>query len=148
MKTLLLVLTFVGVSFVDSPAPELAIIVNPQNSVEKLTLTQVKSYWMRKGAQKMWPQLNIITDPVDRKDNSEEKSTFYAKVIGLPEADVETYFSAKQYQSGEKPPVRLSSDDEIINYVMEHKGAIGFVKSSSVTGDKQGKVKIVFTLAP
>ncbi|MFZ6012668.1 MAG: hypothetical protein ACOYXT_20150 [Bacteroidota bacterium] len=148
MKTLILLVAFVGLSSWKPAASELAIIVNPQNNVEKLTLTQVKSYWMRKGAQKTWPQLNIVTDPVDRKDKSEEKALFYTKVIGLGEADVEAYFSAKQYQSGEKPPVRLSSDEEIINYVTEHKGAIAFVKAASLVGDKTSKVKVVFTLAP
>lgn len=124
---------------------EIAIIVNSENPVDKLSITEARNYWMRKGAQKIWPGLKLSVLPVDRKNACDEKTIFYTKLVGLAEADVESYFAAKQYQNAEKPPVKFSTDSDIINYVAENKAALGFVATQSVKGDV--KVKVVLTVA-
>lgn len=124
---------------------ELAIIINKENPVEKLTAGEVKLYWLRK-IKKRWPELNKNIKPVDRKTKSAEQDAFYSKVLGMSAADVETYFNAKQYESGEKPQDKLGSDADIINFVGEEAGAIGFVNAASLTPEAKAKVKVVLVV--
>jgi hypothetical protein len=60
--------------------------------------------------------------------------------------DVETFFSARQYESGEKPQDKLASDADIIDFVSEEAGAIGFVSTTSLSADAKAKVKVVLVI--
>lgn len=144
MKTSILItaLIFVTMSSFAPATPEIAIIVNKENPVEKLTSGEVKLYWLRK-IKKRWPELNKNIKPVDRKTKNPEQDVFYDKVLGMSAADVETYFNAKQYESGEKPQDKFPSDEAIIDFVAEEAGALGFVNASSITAEAKAKVKIV-----
>lgn len=122
---------------------DVAIIVNNNNPVEKLSVTEVRLFWMKRGTQKVWPGLKTNVLPVDRKGSSPEKTLFYKIVVKLTEAEVDSYFAAKQYQSNEAPPVKLNSDKEVLQYVTDNKGAIGFVKASSLTSEWISGVKVI-----
>jgi len=139
---MLISILFFTLSAFAPAAPEIAIIVNKENTVEKLTAGEVKLYWLRK-IKKRWPELNKNIKPVDRKTSNPEQDAFYAKVLGMSAADVETYFSQRQYESAEKPQDKLASDAAIIDFVAEEAGAIGFVNTASLTADAKSKVKIV-----
>lgn len=142
-KTILLVsILFVTLSAFAPAGPELAIIVNKENTIDKLTAGEVKLYWLRK-IKKRWPDMNKNIKPVDRKTSNPEQDAFYSKVLGMSAADVETYFSQRQYESAEKPQDKLASDAAIIDFVAEEAGAIGFVNSASLTAEARAKVKVV-----
>lgn len=129
-------------AFSPASGPELAIIVNKENPADKLTAGEVKLYWLRK-IKKRWPELNKNIKPVDRKTRNAEQDKFYEIILGMSAADVETYFNAKQYESGEKPQDKLPTDDAIIDFVAEEPGAIGFINSASLTPQAKAKVKVV-----
>lgn len=123
----------------------LCIIINKDNPVNSLTAGEVKLYWLRK-IKTRWPEINKNIHPVDRKQKCAEQSTFYSKLIGMGNDDVETYFMTKQYQNAQKPQEKFNSDREIIDYVADEIGAIGFVNAGSMTAEARSKVKVVFTL--
>jgi ABC-type phosphate transport system substrate-binding protein len=129
------------------PALELAVIVHKDNPIEKLSITEVRLYWMKRGTQKSWPGLKTTVLPVDRKGNVAEKTLFYKHIIKLSEAEVDSYFAAKQYQNSEPPPVKLNSDNEVIEYVANNKGAIAFVKASLLTDEIRSRVKLVTSIS-
>lgn len=147
MKTtfILAALLFMTLTAFAPAGTEVAIIINKENPVEKLTAGEAKLYWLRK-IKKRWPELNKNIKPVDRKTKNAEQDAFYAKVLGMSAADVETYFNAKQYESGEKPQDKFSSDAEIIAFVGEEAGAIGFVNVASLTPEAKAKVKVVLVV--
>jgi ABC-type phosphate transport system substrate-binding protein len=133
-------------SFAPAPAgPEIAIVVNKENPIEKLSSGEVKLYWLRK-IKKRWPELNKNIKPVDRKTKNPEQDAFYSKVLGMSANDVETYFNTKQYESGEKPQDKFPSDAAILEFVGEEAGAIGFVNSASLTPEAKAKVKVVLVI--
>lgn len=145
MKTTFILALLLSVMTLTAFAPaatELAIVVNKENPVEKLTAGEVKLYWLRK-IKKRWPELNKNIKPVDRKTKSAEQDVFYSKVLGMSASDVETYFNAKQYESGEKPQDKFPSDAAILDFVAEEAGAIGFVNVASLTPEAKAKVKVV-----
>jgi ABC-type phosphate transport system substrate-binding protein len=144
--TLILAVVFAITMTAFAPVgPELAIIVNKENPVEKLTTGEVKLYWLRK-IKKRWPDLNKNIKPVDRKTKNADQDAFYAKVLGMSASDVETYFNAKQYESGEKPQDKFASDAAIIDFIAEEAGAIGFVNTTSLTPEIKSRVKIVLII--
>ena len=124
---------------------ELAIIINKENPVDKLTTGEVKLYWLRK-IKKRWPELNKNIKPVDRKTKNADQDAFYAKVLGMSAGDVETYFNAKQYESGEKPQDKFASDAAIIDFIAEEAGAIGFINTASLTPEAKARVKVVLVI--
>jgi ABC-type phosphate transport system substrate-binding protein len=125
-----------------APAAEIAIIVNKENTIEKLSVGEAKLYWLRK-IKKRWPDLNKNIKPVDRKSGNAEQDAFYSKVLGMSAADVETYFSQRQYEAAEKPQDKFNSDAAIIDFVAEEAGAIGFVNTASLSAEAKAKVKVV-----
>jgi ABC-type phosphate transport system substrate-binding protein len=143
MKKILLiipVLFIVMTAF--APSAEIAIILNKENTIEKLTVGEAKLYWLRK-IKKRWPDLNKNIKPVDRKSGNPEQEAFYAKVLGMSATDVETYFSTRQYEAAEKPQDKFASDAAVIDFVAEEAGAIGFVNTASLTAEAKAKGKVV-----
>lgn len=120
----------------------LVIIVHKDNPVESLSLSEVKLYWLRK-VKKRWPTINKNIRPVDTKSKSPEQQAFYKKVLNMSATDVEAYFNLKQYESAEKPQDKFGNERDIIEFVAEQEGAIGFVNSNSLSADMKSKVKIV-----
>lgn len=147
MKTIFILaaLHLFATPFLNPAGTEVAIIVNQENPVDQLTAGEVKLYWLRK-IKKRWPVLNKNIKPVDRKTKTPGQDAFYSKVLGMSAGDVETYFNAKQYESGEKPQDKFGSDEAIIEFVGQEAGAIGFVSASSLTAEAKAKVKVVLVI--
>jgi ABC-type phosphate transport system substrate-binding protein len=138
-------LIFIMLTAFAPAGPELAIVVNKDNPITKLTSGEVKLYWLRK-IKKRWPELNKNIKPVDRKTKNAEQDAFYSKVLGMTGPDVETYFNQKQYENGEKPQDKFASDNDVIDFVGEEAGAIGFVNTASLSAEAKAKVKVVLTI--
>lgn len=149
MKKIILLLLSISALFLlaafSPQGTEISVIVNKDNPVATLSAGEAKLYWLRK-IKKRWPEINKNIKPVDRKAKSPEQETFYSKVLNMSATDVEAYFTQKQYESAEKPQDKFTSDEAIINFVAEEQGAIGFVNSSSLSGDSKNKVKVVLTI--
>lgn len=126
-------------------ASSIVVIVNPANPITALSAGETKLYWLRK-IKKRWPTLNKNIKPADRKSKCTEQDIFYSKVLAMTANDVETYFTQKQYENAEKPQDKFTSDAEIINFVANEMGAIGFVNAASLTGEAKSKVKEVLTV--
>ncbi len=110
-----------------------------------LSVSIVKSYFLRKGRKK-WSEMNKDILPVDRKKNCPERELFYVKVLNKTAFEVESYFIEQQYQSGEDPPHKFSSDKEIIDFVGDEIGAIGYININSLTTEAKTKVKVVLII--
>ena len=122
----------------------LAIIVNKENPVASLSAGEVKLYWLRK-IKSRWPAINKNIRPVDHKTHCVEQETFYS-FLGMNNDEVETYFVTKQYQNAQKPQDKFVSDKDIIDFVADEIGAIGYVNLNNLSAESKSKVKVVFTL--
>ncbi len=120
-----------------------AVIVNKGNPVTVLSASEVKLYYLRR-IKKRWPVINKNIRPADQKKHSEERAAFY-DLLELTEFQVEQYFVTKQLQNAERPPDKFSTEADMINFVAEEIGAIGYIKASSVTPEVMKKVKVVFS---
>lgn len=138
-------LSSIETAYSNKLAVTIAVIVNTQNSVTTLTAGEVKLYFLRK-IKTRWPDNNKAIRPADRKTNCPEQQCFYAKILMMTAADVETYFVTKQYQNALKPQDKFNTDAELIEFVAAEPGAIGFISATSL-GGAAGKVKSVLQVA-
>ncbi|MES2760862.1 MAG: hypothetical protein V4677_01595 [Bacteroidota bacterium] len=149
MKKIFLLFCLVGIlsgfKHYNYSSGSLVVIVNKENPVSNLSVSEVKLYWLRK-IKKRWPDINKNIRPVDYKSKNGAQTNFYEKVLNLSAADVDTYFTQKQYESAEKPQDKFSSENDVINFVGSEVGAIGFVNSGSLSDADKEKVKIVCTV--
>ncbi|HEY4798537.1 MAG TPA: hypothetical protein VII99_05610 [Bacteroidia bacterium] len=128
----------------------IAVIISSDNPIAfkdnpTLSVNEAKSFFLRKN-KKVWPETNKNILPADRKKSCAEQDVFYSKVLNMSASEVETYFIEKQYQNGEEPPVKFSSDKEVINFVGDEIGAIGYVNVNSLTTEAKTKVKVVLVI--
>ena len=147
MFSMRVLLTILMLHFI-SPAGQgenngIVIIVNSNNTTASLSKSEVKLTYLRK-VRKRWPEINKNIVPVDRKDMSESKKIFLSKLLNMTEQDMNRYFTEREYMNAEMPPLSFSSDAEIIDYVANNIGAIGYVMGSSITGENKGKIKIIY----
>jgi ABC-type phosphate transport system substrate-binding protein len=122
----------------------IVVIVNKDNPVSALTAGEVKLYYLRK-IKKRWPVINKNIRPADRRKQCDERTTFYS-MLEMNDAQIEQYFVNKQLQNAERPPDKFATETEMINFVAEEIGAIGYMKAISVTPEITARVKVVFTL--
>lgn len=120
-----------------------AVIVNSQNPISTLGTGDVKMYFLRK-LKNRWPGINKNIKPVTRKSKCAERDAFYSAILKMADAEVDNYFSERQFQNAEKQPDRFASDAEIIEFVGQEIGGIGFVSSKSLGSSPSVKVILEF----
>jgi ABC-type phosphate transport system substrate-binding protein len=141
IATILITTSFVPTIY--SGNGEMAVIINAENPVTAMTSSQVKLIYLRK-INKRWKELNKNILPVDRKGESEIRKSFLKEILQMTSDELTRYFTEREYQNAEAPPVKFATDNEIVDYVENNIGAIGFVNKNSI---KPGsKVKIVLNL--
>ena len=133
-----------------SGGTSIAVIISNDNPIAfkdnySLSVNEVKSYFLRK-TRKRWAETNKNIIPVDRKKSCAEQALFYSKVLNMTSWEVENYFIEKQYQNGDKPPDKFSSDKEVIDFVGDEIGTIGYVNVNSLNTEAKNKVKVVLLI--
>ena len=118
----------------------MVVIVNKDNPISTLDAVQVKLYYLRK-VKSRWPSINKNIKPIERKGSPEVKQSFLSKVIKMSAEDVDRYFIEKQYQKATPVPAKAGSDSEVVNYVKNNIGGIGYISKSAVTSD----VKVIYS---
>ena len=116
------------------------VIVHPSNATNEMTISQAKLFYTRK-IKRYWPN-NMPIRPVALKGKTGLQTSFYHKVLRMSQEEVEGYFKQRQFANAESAPVEVSSESEMVEYVSNNGGAIGFV-SASVAEANKGKVKIL-----
>ncbi len=100
-----------------------------------------------KRIKKRWAEINKAIRPADRKKKCIEKEAFYAKILGMQTDEVELYFAKLQFENAEKPQEKVNSDQEMIQYISEEIGSIGYVNLNSISEKDKENIKIVCTVA-
>ncbi|MCU0428554.1 MAG: hypothetical protein MUF42_01155 [Cytophagaceae bacterium] len=123
---------------------EMVVIVNNSNPVSTLTSSQVKLTYLRK-INKRWKELNKNILPVDRKSDQDLRKSFIKEVLQMSPEELSRYYTEREYQNAEAPPVKLNSDAEVIAYVESNVGAIGYVSKAAANANAN-KVKVVYAI--
>jgi ABC-type phosphate transport system substrate-binding protein len=124
---LLMVLpVFAGISVAQS-SPDFKIIVHTENPVDRISKEHASRLFLKKD-----PCWIDGTDavPVDQLTDSPVRVSFSKEIIGKNASSVARYWQMLVFSGRGTPPPTRASDEEVIEFVKEHPGAIGYVASA------------------
>ena len=106
------------------------IIVNSANDVSNITQSTAADYFLGKSTQ--WPSAGKVA-PIEQNKTSEAGKAFLSKIIKMGDGDYKNYWVEKMLSGEAEPSKSFNSDADVINFVKQNKGAIGYVNEASVT---------------
>jgi hypothetical protein len=118
-------------------AQNLVVIANVGSGVDRLTHDEVVNIFM--GRYGKLPS-GITALPLDEVGN---KATFYRELIGKELADVNSYRARLMFSGLGSPPRQTDNVDEVIETVVNNKGAIGYIDKAKV----DRRVKVILDLS-
>jgi len=118
-------------------AQELVVVVNPSNDTRQMTRSEVIDLFM--GKYVAFPDGSKAV-AVDLNKEQQSKKEFYQRLLGRSLASVNAYWSRLKFTGRVKPPVSLSSEEEVIQYIKNTPNAIGYIPKSMLTNN----LKVVY----
>lgn len=137
-RTVLLLSLFVAVAAVearvagaDGPPPFL-VVVNAKNPSTALDRDFVKDAFLKKATR--WPDGSVIK-PIDLSPSSPVRERFSNDVLKRSVTAVKSYWQQMIFSGRDVPPAEVSSDEDVIKFVVANPGAIGYVSGRARLGD-------------
>lgn len=112
------------VFFVQSIQAGVAVITHP--AVKEIGLSKSKLAKIYLGKLKKFSNGQRIKR-VDLPKKSKERKKFYQTVIKKSESEMNRYWSKLKYTGKGKPPKTLNSAREVLQWVANNEGAIGYI---------------------
>ena len=104
------------------------VIINESNSTGSLSRKEASDYFLKKKTK--WADGKTVM-PIDLKASSPSRTAFSKEVHKKSVNAVKTYWQQSVFAGKATPPSVKNSDKEVIDYIKEHAGAIGYVSASS-----------------
>ncbi|MEC8009676.1 MAG: phosphate ABC transporter substrate-binding protein [Pseudomonadota bacterium] len=114
---------------------DIAVIVHPENK-SVINQDMIQNLFM--GRSHHFSNGSEAT-PVNQQDNSSVRKEFELKALGRADYQMKQYWSKLIFTGKAVPPAILNNDQDIIEFVSEHKDAIGYINAQT---SSQG-VKII-----
>jgi ABC-type phosphate transport system substrate-binding protein len=112
-------------------AADYAVVINSANTVTGLDRRAVSALFLRRVSQ--WEGGTAVL-PVDGP-NSSAREAFSKEVHGRKASAVRSHWLQVIFSGRGVPPPEKASDQEVIEYVKTHPGAIGYVSSEAAMAD-------------
>ena len=136
LKTLIFVFVFVSVFYCAAAiAGEVIVIANKNVSESSLSTAEIKDIFL--GEKTSWADNNRINFVVLKDD--EVHKTFLDKYVNKTPMGYNSYWKKLVFVGKGKAPRSFSSPKELVDYVAQTDGAIGYISSE----DKTAEVKII-----
>jgi ABC-type phosphate transport system substrate-binding protein len=133
MIVLSLVLTMSkSIAFAETSTRPFVIIVNPKNEVTTVDDKFLLEIFMKKTTR--WSNKDII-QPVDLERDSFVRRKFSEGVLKKTVPEVKNFWQQRIFSGFDVPPPELPKDNDIIQYVLNHPGAIGYVSNDADTSN-------------
>jgi len=118
-------------------ADELVVITNIGSGVAKLTRDEAVNIFM--GRYKKLPS-GMAALPMDEHG---EKAAFYRALLGKELPEIQSYWARLVFSGQGSPPRQMENADEVIETIVNNKGAIGYIDKKKVST----RVKVVLDLS-
>jgi ABC-type phosphate transport system substrate-binding protein len=116
------------------------LVVSPKNPVKSLKRAEVARIFLKKIARFKG---GLPAQPVDQSIRSLVRAEFCKDVLAAEGLDklsaVENYWRTRLFSGQEVPPPVKANDAEVLAYLVEHEGGIGYVTAGARVDD----VKVV-----
>jgi ABC-type phosphate transport system substrate-binding protein len=114
------------------------IVVQAENPTSELKKEDIAQLFLKK--VKKWKQNDEKVLPVDLLENAPVRAKFSEAIHGKKVSFVKAYWQKQIFSGREVPPVEKESDEEVLKYVAQNLGAIGYVSESAKIDDYKVKV--------
>jgi len=104
------------------------VIINASNPTAEMPRKQVERIFLKK--LENWPNGFGIT-VVDQNVNEPARKAFSEEVLRKESSAVEAYWTKLIFSGMGSPPLKLASDAEIMNFVGNNVGSIGYVSGNT-----------------
>jgi TonB family protein len=128
LSYLFLTLSFLLCSALAGAQGAFQIIVHEQNLTSSLSSDELSRLFLKKS--RSWSD-GAAVEPVDLVSTSPVRESFSLAIHGRSVASIKSFWQHKIFSGLSSPPLELSADDEVIAYVSEHRGAIGYVSAAA-----------------
>lgn len=119
--------------------PNYLVIVHPTSSAPSFDRKFIEDAFLKKISR--WPNGDSIR-PVDQGPDSPIRRKFTEDVLNRTVAAVKGYWQQRIFSGRDVPPPEVDTDEQVIGFVLQHEGAIGYVsgnadvKGSTIVGLK------------
>lgn len=126
------VLGFALLAWATPPEADIAVVVNQDNPVEKLSYSDLRKLFA--GERRTWPR-GVVVRLVVRPPGTRERDALL-RLLQMNEIDYEQYWTAKIYRGeAQFPPVVLSSVGMTREAIVTYPGAIALIAANDVKPD-------------
>lgn len=119
-----------------SPKRELVVIVNKANAVGSITRAELSSIYL--GKRKTWATGEIVKPCDLQEPGVEEEQTamghFSVRYINKDLSSLKNYWIKMIFSGKGDPPPLLKKVEDVIRFVSEDPGSLGYLYSDQVTG--------------
>lgn len=105
-------------------AATVKLVVNASNTLPSITRTKAADLFLKRVTR--WDNGRAVT-PVDLSEKNTARSSFCKELLGKETAWVKSYWQKMIFSGRATPPVELSSDAEVLDYIKNNADAIGYV---------------------
>lgn len=108
---------------------EIAVIAHPATKLPGVSTETLADIYL--GKVSFLPDGSRVL-PIDHRKNTEIREKFYQAVADMDERQLNSYWSKLIFTGKGRAPRSLRDDREIIEYVADNPGAIGYIEGSSL----------------
>jgi ABC-type phosphate transport system substrate-binding protein len=109
-------------------AAEVKVIVHSSNPLTSITKSKVGDLFLKRVTR--WENGRAVT-PVDLSEKSAARAIFCKELLGKEVSAVKSHWQKMIFSGRATPPVELSSDSEVIEFVRNNADAIGYVSEGA-----------------
>jgi len=118
---------------------QFVVIVNAQSSVGAMSVSDLSRVFQKKNHN--LPDGSEAV-PVDLGKDSPVREAFSQAVLGRGVSQIEAFWQQQIFAGREVPPDTRSTDEEIIAFVAQTPGGIGYVSTQATLGPQVRKVSV------
>jgi hypothetical protein len=111
-----------------SASPVYRVIVAPSSPFVSVDRQFLQDALLKKVST--WPNGAVIR-PVDLAPSSRVRRQFTEDVLRRSVEAVRSYWQQRIFSGRDLPPPELDTDEEVVKYVLQHEGAVGYVSAGA-----------------
>ncbi len=121
-------------------AQNVTVIVNEAAPATSLAMDEVGLIFQKQRVR--WPN-GLTLEPVDLTEGNTVREHFSRMVFTKSAAQMKAWWQTQIFSGKAVPPVELSTEAQVIEYVRSHAGAIAYVSPNAALGDGVRRLRVV-----
>ena len=127
MKYLTALLLVLAMAFTCQAQDNIIVIAHPDCGFDEIEKGDLSKVFLKKISSVKGT--DVV--PVDLKENSPNRESFSSQLIGKKLSSIKRYWQKQIFTGKKRPPVQKESETEMVEFILNTPGAIGYVKEGT-----------------